>query len=78
MGAGATYCCSQDERKHPFKAYINNLHLTGIDGMGDLGSSDCAGLFKNQYEGNIKLTRESLVLFYDDLVRKFSKVRQPE
>ena len=47
MGAGATYCCSQDERKNSFKAYINNLHLTGIDGMGDLGSSDCSGDFKN-------------------------------
>ena len=78
MGAGATYCCSQDERKNTFKAYINNLHLTGIDGMGDLGSSDCAAIFKNQYESNFKLTRESLVLFYDDLIRKFGKVRQPE
>ena len=46
--------------------------------MGDLGSSDCANVFKNQYESTIKLTRESLVLFYDDLIRKFSKVRQPE
>ena len=74
---GATYCCSQDERKNSFKAYINNLHLTGIDGMGDLGSADCPVEFKNQYEKNFKLTKESLVLFYDELMRKFAKVRQP-
>ncbi len=50
MGAGATYCCSQDERKNSFKAYINNFHLTGIEGLGDLGTSDCQSKYKNASE----------------------------
>ena len=40
--AGAIYCCSQDERKNNFKGYINNLKMTGIDGLGDLEDVECA------------------------------------
>ena len=74
MGGGSSFCCSQDERKNTFKAYINNLHLTGVDGMGDLGSTDCPEMYKNQFEGNTKLTEESLVSLYNDLLRKFARV----
>lgn len=74
MGVGATYCCSQDERKNSFKAYINNLHLTGIDGLGDLDSSELSKRYKHAYELNLKLTREEILIFHDDLMRKFGKV----
>ena len=66
MGAGATYCCSQDERKNSFKAYISNLQLTGVDGLGDLTSSECSAKYKNRYEmKQLKLTRDSLIFFYN-------------
>ena len=78
MGAGATYCCSQDERKNSFKAYISNLHLTGIDGLGDLGTSDCPSKYKNAYESNLKLSRDGLILFYNDQMHKFAQVKVVE
>ena len=50
---GATYCCSQDERKSTsYKAYINNLQLTGVDNLGDLDQSTISSKFKNMYEKN--------------------------
>ena len=78
MGAGATYCCSHDERKNTFKAYINNLQLTGIDGLGDLGNQDCPSKFKNNYETNLKLSRDSLVVFYNGLMHDFQSIRMEQ
>ena len=78
MGAGATYCCSQDERKNSFKAYINNLRLTGIDCLGDLDSTEPSSEYKNSYEAEFKLTKEGVLMFIDDMMRKFSKVNTGE
>ena len=76
MGAGATYCCSHDERKNSFKAYINNLQLTGIDGIGDVGTSEIASKYKNKHEINVKLSRDGILMLYDDLLTKFSRLKQ--
>ena len=78
MGAGATYCCSQDERKNSFKAYINNFHLTGIEGLGDLGTSDCQSKYKNAFEQNLRISRDGLIYFYNDQMTHFSKVKAAE
>ena len=72
MGAGATYCCSQDERKSSLKAYINNLQLTGVDGIGDVGSSEIAAKYKNLFESQVKLSRDGVLHLHDDLMQKFS------
>ena len=74
---GAIYCCSQDERKNSFKAYITNLRLTGIDGLGDLDATECGAEYKNVHEvaSNQKLTKEAVVKLYDDLMRSFANVQ---
>ena len=76
MGAGASFCCAVDERKNSFKAYISNLHLTGVDGLDDLTTYEPAQKYKNQFEHHLKLTRDGLILFYDDMQERFSRVRQ--
>ena len=68
MGASGTFCCSQDERKNFLKAYINNMRVTGIDGIGDLALEDCPAKYKNRFESNLNLTSEGILQFYDQLL----------
>jgi len=42
--------------------------------LGDLDASECASQYKNAFEGNLKLTKDGLIMFYDEVMRKFSKV----
>ena len=69
-------CCSQDERKNSYKAYMTNLRLTGVDGLGDLNSTESGIEYKNSFEAaaNLRLTSESILKLYDDLMRTFAKV----
>ncbi len=56
MGASVNFCCSQDERKNFLKAYINNMRLTGIDGIGGLALHECPAKYKNRFESDLNLT----------------------
>ena len=66
--AGAIYCCSQDERKNNFKGYINNLQMTGIDGLFDLEDVDCSPHYKNEFESRLMMTKDGLLKFYEELM----------
>ena len=70
-------CCSQDERKNSYKAYMTNLRMTGVDGLGDLETTESGIDYKNSFElaANLKLTRDGIVKLYDDLMRTFAKVQ---
>ena len=87
MGACATpeFCCADYDRKNSnhLKAYISNLHLTGIDGLGDLGSSEFDSKFKNEYEEKmqLKLNKHGLLEWFDWVMKNFKKTQieeQPE
>jgi len=64
MGASGTFCCSQDDRKNFLKAYINNMRLTGIDGIGDLALEECDSKYKNRFESELDITSEA---FFDSM-----------
>ena len=61
---GATYCCSQHERKDFTTVYIKNLEVTGIENLSDLMSAECKPYYKNDSEHHIKLTKDALVTLY--------------
>lgn len=71
---GAVYCCSQDERKNSFKAYVNNFRLTGVDGLGDLDSKECGTEYRNSFEvaEDVNLTHDSIAKLYSELMISFS------
>ena len=65
---GATYCCSQHERKDFSTVYIKNLEVTGIENLSDLMSAECQPYYKNQSECSTRLTKDNLVsIFYNSL-----------
>ena len=78
MGASGTFCCSQDDRKNFLKAYINNMRLTGIDGIGDLALEECNSKYKNRFESELNMTSEGILRFYDSILEKFSHIKNPD
>ena len=71
---GATYCCSQDERKDFSSIYLKNLDLTGIENLADLQSADCKEKYKNETELAYILTKDKLVALHHSTVNHFKNI----
>ena len=70
---GATYCCSQDERKDFTSTYLSNKMITGISNLADLQNADCKSKYKNEYENKHMLTKDKLVTLYTTIYEHFKE-----
>ena len=50
------------------------MQLVGVDGLGDLTSVECATKYKNPYEDKLELTRDGLIIFYNELLDQFNRL----
>ena len=71
---GATYCCSQHERKDFSTVYIKNLEVTSISNLSDLMSAECKPYYKNESETHMKITKDTLVALYYNSLSHFKNL----